>query len=336
MKHLVFRELGDIRWESVPEPVLVDGRAALVRPIAVAACDLDTALVQGRVPLPGPLPLGHEFVAEVVEVGDEVRTLTVGQRVAVPFQISCGECERCRNGLTGNCLAVAPRSSYGLGVLGGLEWGGALADLVLVPFADAMAVALPPGLDPAGVASISDNLPDAYRAVDRVDDGMSVLVVGGGSIGLYAAGMAAALGGAVTYVDTDGERLSVAEQLGAKGVERRLDAPLGRFPLVVHTSADAEQLANALRSTDHGGECVDTGIYFQGAVPLPMLDMYGTGLTFRTGRAHARRDIPAVLRLVTEVGFDPALVTSRKVPWDAADAAFGEPTTKLVISRETA
>lgn len=334
MQQLVFHAPGDVRWESVPDPVLTDPRAALVRPLAVAACDLDVALWQGRVPLPGPLSLGHEFVAEVVAVGSDVTTLTSGQRVGVPFQISCGECDRCRAGLTGNCTTVPARSSYGLGILGGLAWGGALADLVVVPFADAMSVPLPEEVAPARLASISDNLPDAYRAVDRVVEGMPVLVVGGGSIGLYAAGMARALGGDVTYVDTDADRLATAGQLGATVLDRYLDKPAGQFPLVVHTSADRAQLRQALRSTDHGGDCIDTGIYFEGDVPLPLLDMYGTGVSFRTGRAHARRDMPAVLDLVTERGYDPSLVTSLTVDWSEAAEAFGVPTTKLIITRQ--
>lgn len=181
---------------------------------------------------------------------------------------------------------------------------------------------------------MSDNLPDAYRAVDRVQAGMDVLVVGGGSIGLYAAGMAAALGGVVTYVDTHPERLGIAQQLGVTVMERYLDKPVGKFPVVVHTSADAAQLRQAVRSTDHGGECVDTGIYFEGDIALPLLHMYGTGITLRTGRAHARRDMPAVLRFVAERGYDPSLVTTLTVPWSQAADAFGTPTTKLVITHE--
>lgn len=333
MKQLVFHAPGDLRWESAPEPTLPDARAVLVRPLAVAACDLDVALTVGRVPLPGPLPLGHEFVAEVVEVGADVQSLRAGQIVGIPFQITCGQCERCRAGLTGNCTTVPARASYGLGLLGGLEWGGALTDLVVVPFADWMAVALPDSIDPPALASISDNLPDAYRAVAAVTSGTSVLIVGGGSIGLYAAGMASVLGGEVTYVDTAPERLAIAEKLGVSVLDRPLDRPMGRHPLVVHTSADPGQLREAIRSTDHGGECVDTGIYFGGEAAMPLLEMYGTGMTFRTGRAHARRDIPKVLQLITQRGYDPGLVTSRTVPWWEAAGAFGSSTTKLVVTR---
>src|SRR5437763_275083 len=95
-------------------------------------CDLDWPMIVGRAPFPLPIHLGHECVAEVVE-GPE--GFASGDRVVVPFQISCGTCERCRRGLTGNCSTVPPRSMYGFGQFGG-EWGGMLSDLALVPYAD--------------------------------------------------------------------------------------------------------------------------------------------------------------------------------------------------------
>ena len=92
---------------------------------------------------------------------------------------------------------------YGLGEMGGLEWGGLLVDLVTVPHADAMLVKLPADVDPVAVASASDNIPDGWRTVGpqlAADPAAEVLVVGGDagphSIGLYAAGLAVALGAA--------------------------------------------------------------------------------------------------------------------------------------------
>ena len=111
---------------------------------------------------------------------------------------------------------------YGFGAVGG-DWGGFLSDLVRVPWADHMLVPLPQGLDPAAVASASDNIPDAWRTVGpplEREPGAPVLIVGGagaGSIGLYAAGIARALGSeSVTYVDADAGRRATAD-----GVRRR-------------------------------------------------------------------------------------------------------------------
>src|SRR5256885_11198488 len=95
---------GRVDWLEVPEPRLEGPGEALVRPLAVALCDLDQPIVRGEAPVPGPVALGHELVAEVVEAGDEAGTAT-GDLVSVPFQISCGRCERCQRGQTGDCLA---------------------------------------------------------------------------------------------------------------------------------------------------------------------------------------------------------------------------------------
>ena len=191
-----------------------------MRPLAVAMCDLDAVFLSGAIPISDPFPLGHECVAEVIEVGDAVRGVAPGDIVVVPFQISCGQCAACAAGHTGSCRAVPRGSAYGMQPLGG-AWGGALADVLRVPFADAMLVALPDGLDPVALASVADNVPDGYRAVAAPlahAPGADVLVVGGWarSVGLYAAACAKALGaGRVVYADTDAGRLDRAAALGA-------------------------------------------------------------------------------------------------------------------------
>ncbi len=164
MRTLFFPGPGRVEWREAPDAELIAATDALVRPVAVATCDLDTALIHGDAPFQGGFPLGHEGVAEVVAVGSDVRTVKVGQAAIVPFQISCAHCERCRRGLTASCLSVAPGAMYGLEPYGG-PWGGFLADLVRVPFADAMLVPLPAGVQPISVASMSDNIPDAWRTI---------------------------------------------------------------------------------------------------------------------------------------------------------------------------
>jgi len=134
MRALVVRSPGRLEWRDVPVPPPPGPGAALVRPIAMATCDLDRPLALGRTAFPSPLQLGHECVAEVVSVGDEVRRVAVGDRVVVPFQVSCGRCPACLRGLTGNCRSVPPLAMYGFGLAGGL-WGGVLSEQVGVPFA---------------------------------------------------------------------------------------------------------------------------------------------------------------------------------------------------------
>jgi threonine dehydrogenase-like Zn-dependent dehydrogenase len=225
--------------------------------------------------------------------------------------------------------------------LAGLDGGGFMADLVLVPYADAMLVPIPRGVDLVGIASLSDNIVDAWRAVgpyrtelaalDEAD--RRVLVVGRQSIGLYAAGLAAALGYGVDYVDTDPQRLAAAEKLGATVHDRpKPDKSLGPYPVTVHTSADPAVLAATLRVTWPDGVCTDTGIYYQGTVEMPLLPMYTRGVRFVTGRVNARAVIPEVIELL-EAGCDLMPAVDRVAPWDAAPDVWPTMTGKTVFTR---
>jgi alcohol dehydrogenase len=324
----------EVRWNDVPAPRLESDRQALVRPLAVAMCDLDAVFLSGAIPIAEPFALGHECVAEVVEVGDAVQ-VQPGDTVVVPFQISCGECAACARGHSASCRTVPRGSAYGLQPLGG-EWGGALADLLRLPFADAMLV--PTTLDAVAVASVADNVPDGYRAVAgplQHWPGEEVLVVGGfaRSVGLYAAGCAVALGASrVLYADTDPGRLERAAALGAEPLHvTEWPDKLGRFPITVDASGAHAGLHAALRSTAADGICTSVAIYFEPATPLPLLEMYTRGCTFHTSRCHARALIPEVLQLIADGGLDPALVTSAVVGFDAAQDALADLPTKLVL-----
>ena len=338
MQQLTMTADRQVEWWDVPAPALRGPGEALVRPLAVALCDLDQPILRGDAPIPGPIAIGHEFVAEVTEVGDDVRAVAPGDRVVVPFQISCGACARCRAGQTGDCTSVPPRSMYGFGAFGG-DWGGALSDLVRVPFADAMLVKAPPGIAPAVLASASDNIPDGWRTVAphlAQRPGADVLIVAGGglSIALYAVDAARALGaGRVVYADADPDRLAVAAQLGAEIVEGSPNGSLGEFAITVDASGAHAGLHAALRSTEPGGVCTSIGIYYEPLTPVPLLEMYTTGVTLVTGRAMARATIPAVLERIAAGDLRPDRVTSNVVSWEQAAEAVGEAQTKLIIQR---
>jgi alcohol dehydrogenase len=327
MPQLVLTEPGRAEWTDVPVPSLTGDVDALVQPIAVATCDLDTLINRGGFPLPLPYALGHEFVGRVLAVGEAVRTARVGDVVGVPFQISCGSCERCARGLTSDCTSVHRGSAYGLGAIGGTGWGGAVAEVVRVPYADAMLVPVPPGVAPQVVASL-DNIPDAWRTVmPYLASEPRVLVVGGLSIGLYAVAIARACGAEVTYVDTDERRRGVAEGLGAT-----VDSGKGKFPVTVNTSATVEGLRLAIASTAPGGVCTDTGV-FVGDVALPLGQMYTRGIRFVTGRVAARPILPDLLAMVAEGRLDPSVVTATTAGWADAPRAWSEHRDKLVILR---
>jgi threonine dehydrogenase-like Zn-dependent dehydrogenase len=257
----------------------------------------------------------------------------------VTFQISCGECARCRAGRSANCTEVQRGSMYGVPAAVGGGWGGALADLVRVPYARPMLVPLPEGIEPAAVASLSDNVADAWRTVGpqlAERPGAPVLVVGGGahSISLYAAQIAVALGSErVDFIDTDGERLALAERLGAHAVEGPAPRKAGSYPITVNAGADHASLHCAIRSTEPDGVCTNVNIYFEPETPLPLFEMYTRGIRLHTGRVNSSVALPQVLELVTGGRLDPAAVTSRVVSFDEAPAALADPPTKLVVAR---
>jgi threonine dehydrogenase-like Zn-dependent dehydrogenase len=341
MRQLTFEEAGRYAWRDVPEPQITAPEQALVRPLMVACCDLDVAVCHGRVPLPPGYAVGHEGLAEVVAVGDDVNGVRVGDRVVVPFQISCGSCRECRRGVTGSCGSVPLMAAYGMAPIAGLDGGGFMSDLVLVPYADAMLVPVPEAIEPISIASLSDNIPDGWRAVGPFEHELArldpvdrrVLVIGRLSIGLYAAAFAAALGAHVDYVDTDAQRLAAAEKLGAMVHDRdKPDKSWERYPVTVHTSADMSSLAATMRATWPDGVCTDTGIYYQPAVEMPLLSMYTRGVQFVTGRVNARTAIPKVLDLLAN-GLDLSPAVDRVVAWDDAPSAWPAMTGKTVFTR---
>ena len=340
MRQLTYEEAGRYGWREVPEPEITAPGQALVRPLTVACCDLDVAVVHGRLPMPPGHAVGHEGLAEVVAVGGDVASVRVGDRVVVPFQISCGDCRECRRGVTGSCASLPLMAMYGMAPLAGMDGGGFMSDLVLVPYADAMLIPVPAAVDPVAVASLSDNIPDGWRAVgpfrtelaglDSVD--RRVLVVGRLSIGLYAAALAAALGYHVDYVDTDADRLAAAEKLGAVAHDvAKPDKSWDPYPVTVNTSGDRALLAATLRATWPDGVCTDTGIYPEYNVEMPLLPMYTRGVRFVTGRVSARAVIPEILDVLAG-GCDLSPVVDRVVAWEDAPSVWPTMAGKTVFT----
>jgi alcohol dehydrogenase len=335
MQELTFLEPGRLDWRESDPPRLEAAEQAIVSPLAIATCDLDRAMIEGGSPFEGPFTLGHEMIGEVVEAGDAVRSVAPRDRVAVPFQISCGECEYCRRGLTSNCKLGG---MYGIGPAGG-DFGGAFAERVRVPFADAMLVPLPKGIDPLVAASAPDNISDAWRAVVPPLEGRpggKVLILAGpgaNSIPLYAVQIARAAGAGAVEVLTRSEQLAPqAERLGAEValVEEWPDAH-GRFDVVVENANERRGLGCALRSTRTGGQCTVTSLHSAGEAQIPIFEMYLRTITLAAGRANSRVTLPPVLELIANGSIDPALVTSETASWDQAPEALLSYTTKLVV-----
>ena len=339
MRQLTYLGDSQVAFVEVEDPPSPGPDQVLVRPLAVARCDLDRAMVAQNL-FPGPFALGHETVAEVIETGGAVARFSAGDRVTVPFQVSCGRCPECLCGRFAACATARGTAGamFGFGAAGGGH-GGALSDTLLIPFAEHMQIPPPPGISPAVLATLPDNVTDAYRAVAPalgVLEAAPVLILGGelASIGLYATALAVALGSSeVRYVDTDPKRCQAASALGARTEQvnswpRRLPSA----PITVDASGDPAGLVCALRSTAAYGTCTSVSIYFA-EVALPLLEMYARGVTFHTSRADSRRHLPAVVELVERGVLDPLCVPTTIVDWSDADTAWLEPAIKLVVSR---
>lgn len=305
-------------------PQLLDARDAIVRPIAASTCDLDQAIVRGMTPFEGPFAIGHECVAEVTDIGDQVRDLKPGDIVAVPWHIACGECDRCRAGLTASCRNFPKHAMFGHPI-GGV-WGGLFDDFVRVQFASNMLVKVPDGVDTAAVASAGDNLSIAWEVLHEHLErkpGADVLVLGGSpSIGLYVADVAKALGaGRVVYADRSNRRLEVARKFGVEVHKGPPDESLGEFDVTIDASVNPDWLRKAMSTMVPEGFCESVGIYFKD-IPFPVWEMYMRSVRFRIARGNARMGMPFVLKLTAKKCIHPEHVTTAIHAWQEAPEAL--------------
>jgi threonine dehydrogenase-like Zn-dependent dehydrogenase len=228
VRALTWHGIEDVRVMDVPDPRIADSRDAVVRVTSTAICGSDLHLYTVLAPYlrPGDI-LGHEFMGVVEEVGDEVATLTVGDRVVVPFNISCGRCWMCQRGLFAQCETTQNRSvGKGASLFGYTSLYGAVpggqAEYVRVPHADFGPIALPPEHPDERYLYLSDILPTAWQAVEYADvNGSDTLaVLGLGPVGQLAVRSALHRGvGRVIGVDLVGDRLALARGCGAEVVD---------------------------------------------------------------------------------------------------------------------
>lgn len=333
MQQLTLTAPKTLQWLDVPAPRLTSDKAALVRPIAVGVCDFDRALVQGRyTALPYPIALGHEIVAEVVEIGASVRTIAVGMQVVLPLHVSCGACAKCSGGFTNSCLSRKPLSNYGLGARGG-DFGGGMSDLLSVPYADAMAVPKPKGLTPVECASVGCNLVDLYRtlAPHLAAPDSRTLIVGGQAhnMALYGIAIARALGAqSIDFLDDDATRVSDAMAMGARAMSETPDL----YPIVVDCGGEPERLALALSKTGPDGVC--TPVWpFVGSHPLPVGAMFLRNVTLVTGQPHARALMTPVLQLMQDRAVNSQSIPVEVLPWESANKFFGFGERKRIFVR---
>jgi threonine dehydrogenase-like Zn-dependent dehydrogenase len=246
MKALVWHGKQDVRYETVPDPEIEEGRDAIIKVTSCAICGSDLHLFHNLMPgmMPGDI-VGHETMGEVVEVGRDNKALKVGDRIAVPFQMTCGECEQCRKGNFSVCettnrnkkLAEAAFGRTTAGLFGYTHltggYSGGQAEYLRVPFAHHTHIKIPDSLSDEQALFLTDILPTGWQAAVYCDiePDDTVAIWGAGPVGQMAIRSAILLGARqVVAIDFLPERLSMAAAAGAitinpgeESVKERLD-----------------------------------------------------------------------------------------------------------------
>lgn len=279
--------------EHVPDPELLNPRDAIIRVDLTAICGSDLHLYDGLIPtMERGDVLGHEFMGEVMETGEGVQNLAPGDRVVVPFTISCGRCYYCAKGLHSLCdnsnpnawiaeklYGHSPSGLFGYShMLGG--YAGGQAEYVRVPFADTGPIKVPDHLSDEQVLFLSDIFPTGYQAAENCDieAGDTVAVWGCGPVGLFAMHSARMLGAErIIAIDCVPERLELARDWA------------GAEPLNFD-DVNTQSALNELTAGEGPDRCIDAvGMEAHGHGPLALYDRVSVGLKIQTDRPTALR-----------------------------------------------
>ncbi len=325
MRATVLNGPGDVSIESVDDPTLIDNASIIVAVTHTAICGSDLHFYHGVQGGPG-IHLGHEFVGTVVEAGDEVRRVRVGDRVLVSGVIGCGQCRWCVAGEPVRCV-VGPRV-FGTTA----ELAGGQAELVAVPAADTSAIPIPESITPEQAVLLTDILPTGWFGATNagVQPGETVAVIGLGPVGIFALQSAMVMGAArVLAVDTVPSRLARAEALGAEPIDARNGTPLAIHELTAGRGADRtieavgidQTITDAIYSTRAGGTVSVIGANLGATYPFPLGLAFLRDLTFRIGLCSVQRTWPQLIPLVESGRIRPEeVVTHRMGLSEVADA----------------
>jgi len=334
VKAAVFHAAQDVRVEEVPDPRPPGAGEVLVRPLWCGICGTDLhEYAMGPIVIPDkphrlngaqlPQVLGHEFSAEVVEVGHDVGNVSPGQRVSVMPLLYCGACYYCRRGLHHLCVSMA---CIGLSY----DWGG-IAELAVVPASHV--TALPDSVTDLQGALVEPAAVAAYGVdVARVRPGDTVLVTGAGPIGALAALYAAALGARVVICEVNPVRVQTARRLDVGDV---LDPTLVDVvawlrdrtegvgvDAVIECSGNERALQTALDAVRAAGRISQTGLHTRAASIEPMklsahdISLIGTW-------CYPVTDWPRVIDLIARGRFPVERVVTAQVPMaDVVERGF--------------
>ncbi len=235
MRALCWHGKGDVRVDNVPDPRIEHPRDVIIKITACAICGSDLHLLDGYQPTmkSGDI-LGHENMGIVIEVGSEITNLVVGDRVVVPFTISCGSCWFCRRGLFSCCDTTNPNAEAAIKAMGhspaGLfgfshmlgGYSGGQAEYLRVPMADIGPIKIPDSIEDEQALFLSDIFPTGYMAAEnaQIEDGDTVAIWGCGPVGQFAIRSALMMGaGRVIAIDEVPERLAMARAGGAETID---------------------------------------------------------------------------------------------------------------------
>ncbi|HEX9409653.1 MAG TPA: zinc-dependent alcohol dehydrogenase [Methylomirabilota bacterium] len=295
MRALCWHGKEDIRVDTVPDPQIQDPRDIIVKITSTAICGSDLHLYGGFVPSmeKGDI-VGHEPMGEVVEVGRDIKTLRRGDRVVVPFTISCGTCFFCRKQMFSLCdisnpnadaareaMSQSPAGLLGFShLLGGFP--GGQAEYLRVPFADVGPVKIPSGLRDEQVLFLSDIFPTGYMAAENaeIEPGETVAIWGCGPVGQFAIKSAWMLdAGRVIAIDRVPERLRMAEEQGRAETINFEDGDVYERLMVLTSGRGPDRCIDAVGTEAHGRGSVDA-----------MFDKAKVAAYLGTDRPHALRE----------------------------------------------
>lgn len=362
MKAVSYRGPADLRVVQKDDPRIEHPNDVILRVTAAAICGSDLHLYRGLVPdTRVGCTFGHEFTGVVEEVGPSVRNLRRGDRVVVPFNISCGSCYYCQRDLFALCENTNPNSEVASGVFGYSHttggYDGGQAEYVRVPFADVGPMKIPDDLPDDEVIFLSDVFPTGYQAAEmgEIKGGETVVVFGCGPVGLFAQKSAWLLGaGRVIAVDHVDYRLAFAREYN--NVEtinfREVDDIVmhlkeitgGRGPDVcidaVGMEADGSHLHTflgrkakleagaatvigwAINAVRKGGNVVLIGVYGPPWNLIPIGTAMNKNLTLRMGQCNVKRYMSHLLEHIREGRVDASRIISHRLPLDQAPHGY--------------
>ncbi|MBO9050046.1 zinc-dependent alcohol dehydrogenase [Curtobacterium flaccumfaciens] len=354
MRAMTYRGPYRVRVEEKPDPRIEHPNDAIVRVERAAICGSDLHLYHGMMPdTRVGHTFGHEFIGVVEQIGSSVETLSVGDRVMVPFNIFCGTCWFCARGLFANCHNVNPNATAVGGIYGYSHttggYDGGQAERVRVPFADVGPQVIPDWLDDDDALLMTDALSTGYFGAQlaSIREGDTVVVLGAGPVGLFSAASAWFMGAGrvivvdqleyrlekarsfahaetINFAEVDDVVLEMKKQTDFLGADSVIDAvgaeADGNFTQQVTASklklqgGSPTALNWAIDGVRKGGTVSAIGAY--GPIPSAVKfgDAMNKGVTIHTNQAHVKRQWPRLLEHIQAGHFKPSDIITHRIP----------------------